>query len=109
MSDIEILKRRAVTFPMFPVQGTPSEQEAFIDKFVRSILRMRQVQKDCEAAKMTTIKLSGMHEVTQQPQKIKVEVRCKAVNMNNVPCKFKATCGQFCKKHQISKKDLDLL
>jgi len=33
---------------------------------------------------------------------------CQAVNMNNVPCKFKATCGRFCKKHKITSKDLDL-
>jgi hypothetical protein len=39
----------------------------------------------------------------------KVSAKCQAINMNNTPCKFKATCGKFCKKHQISKKDLDEL
>ena len=25
---------------------------------------------------------------------------CKAITLSNNPCKFKATCGDFCKKHQ---------
>jgi hypothetical protein len=30
----------------------------------------------------------------------KVEVvKCKAINLNNKPCGYKATCGDFCKRH----------
>ena len=37
----------------------------------------------------------------QQVQKsVKVEVKkCKAVNLNNKPCGYKAICGDFCKRH----------
>ena len=38
-----------------------------------------------------------------------IDLLQEATNMNNTPCKFKATCGKFCKKHQISKKNLDEL
>ena len=31
----------------------------------------------------------------------KVIMKCQAVTMANTPCKFKATCGNFCNKHKI--------
>ena len=31
----------------------------------------------------------------------KVIIKCQAVTMANTPCKFKATCGNFCNKHKI--------
>ena len=107
MSEIEILRKRALTFPMFPVDGTSHEQEAFIQKVVNSILKVRKIQSDLEEQKKqkSTKKITGM----VQEFVPKVATKCQAINMNNTPCKFKATCGKFCKKHQISKKDLDEL
>lgn len=106
MSEIEILRKRALTFPMFPVSGSSQEQEAFINKFVASILKVRKIQSDLEEYKKlnSTKLISGMVQCVP-----KTMIKCQAVNMNNTPCKFKATCGKFCKKHQISKKDLDEL
>jgi hypothetical protein len=107
MSEVEILRRRAIGFPMFPVGGSSQEQEAFIEKVVNSILKVRKIQSDLEEKKKqnSTKKISGMvHEFMP-----KTATKCQAVNMNNTACKFKATCGKFCKKHQISKKDLDEL
>ena len=107
MSEIEILRRRAITFPMFPVDGTLDEQETFITKIINSILKVRQVQRDYEERikKHSTKKISIEHV----PHAVHISVKCQAINMNNTQCKFKATCGKFCKKHQISKKDLDLI
>ena len=31
----------------------------------------------------------------------KVIMKCQAVTMANTPCKFKATCGNYCNKHKI--------
>ena len=100
---MEVLRRRAITLPMFPVNGTHDEQEAFVIKFTNSIIKMRAIQKSCEEAKMTIKKITELVSIPYSA------VKCQAVNMNNTPCKFKAVCGKFCKKHQISKKDLDVL
>ena len=107
MSEIEILRKRALTFPMFPVDGPSHEQEAFIEKVVNSILKVRKIQSDLEEEKKqkSTKKITGM----VQEFVPKVATKCQAINMNNTPCKFKETCGKFCKKHKISKKDLDEL
>ena len=107
MSEVEILRTRALTFPMFPVDGNSQEQEAFIEKFVNSILKVRKIQRDLDEEK----KQKSSKIITGMVQEFvpKVSAKCQAINMNNTPCKFKATCGKFCKKHQISKKDLDEL
>jgi hypothetical protein len=107
MSEVEILRKRALAFPMFPVSGSSQEQEAFIEKVVKSILKVRKLQSDLDEKKKlnSTKKISGM----VQEFVPKMIVKCQAINMNNTPCKFKATCGKFCKKHQVSKKDLDEL
>jgi len=100
---MEVLRRSAITLPMFPVNGTPDEQEAFVIKFTNFIIKMRENKKLREEAKITTKKITGLVSI---PHSV---VKCQAVNMNNTQCKFKAVCGKFCKKHQISKKDLDVL
>ena len=96
---------RASTFPMFPVHGTPQEQEAFSIKCANSILRMRATAKACIDNKMYTKKITGL----VQEFVPKVALKCQAVNLNNSQCKFKATCGKFCKKHQVSVEMLKML
>jgi hypothetical protein len=104
---MEELRRRAISFPMYPADGTLQERESFITKFIDSLLRLR-ANNDAHQAfvrKNSIQKIDGL-----VPEFIpKVAVRCQAINMNNIPCKYKATCGKFCKKHQVSKKDLELL
>jgi hypothetical protein len=52
-----------------------------------------------------TKRITGLvHEFIPQVPKV-----CQALNLNNTQCKFKATCGRFCKKHKISAKDLELV
>ena len=105
MSTYQELYVSASTFPMFPVYGTPQEQEAFSIKCANSILRMRASYKACVENKMYTKKITGLvNEFVP-----KLSVKCQAVNLNNTQCKFKATCGKFCKKHQVSAEMLEML
>ena len=105
MTTYQQLFDRAYTFPMFPVHGSPQEQEAFSIKCANSILRMRATAKACIDNKMYTKKITGL----VQEFVPKVSVKCQAVNLNSSPCKFKATCGKFCKKHQVSVEMLNML
>ena len=105
MTTYQQLFDRAPTFPMFPVHGSPQEQEAFSIKCANSILRMRATAKACIDNKMYTKKITGL----VQEFVPKVSVKCQAVNLNNLPCKYKATCGKFCKKHQVSVEMLKML
>lgn len=105
MSTYQELYVRAHTFPMFPVHGTPQEQDAFSVKYANSILRMREIAKACIDNKMYTKKITGL----VQEFVPKVALKCQAVNLNNSQCKFKATCGKFCKKHQVSVEMLKML
>ena len=103
MTEYQQLFDSAYTFPMFPVHGTPQEQEAFSIKCANSILRMRAMTKACVTNKMCIKRITSPEFVT------KVMVKCQAVNLNNSPCKYKATCGKFCKKHQVSVEMLKML
>ena len=105
MTTYQQLFDRAPTFPMFPVHGSPQEQEAFSIKCANSILRMRATAKACIDNKMYTKKITGL----VQEFVPKVSVNCQAVKLNSSPCKFKATCGKFCKKHQVSVEMLNML
>jgi hypothetical protein len=92
---------------MYPRNGSSQEQELFIEKIVNSILKVRKIQSDFDEQK----KLRCTKKITGMVQEFvpKMAAKCQAINMNNTACKFKATCGKFCKKHQISKKDLEEL
>ena len=98
----------APTFPMFPVYGTPQEQEAFSIKHANSIIKIRAMNNAYKEYKDS----KGTKRITGIVQEYipKVAVKCQAVNLNNSPCKFKAiSCGKFCKKHQVSAEMLALI
>jgi len=104
MTTYQQLVDRAYTFPMFPVHGTPQEQEAFSIKCANSILKMREMNKMYIDNKMCIKRVGFIPEFTP-----KAPVKCQAVNLNNLQCKYKATCGKFCKKHQVSVEMLKML
>lgn len=57
-----------------------------------------------DAKKKRSVKRIDIFEITQQvatSRPCKVIAKCQAVTMSNTPCKFKATCGNFCSKHKI--------
>jgi hypothetical protein len=91
---------------MFPARGTLHEQEAFALKYMDRMARIRATNEEAKRVKdqVRTKRILGtVQEFIPQVPKV-----CQAVNMNNTPCKFKATCGRFCKKHKVTAKDLDL-
>ena len=92
--------------PMFPVRGTPQEQETFITKYTITLDKIRMLNETVKNGKDKTKRISELVIDTVQP---KIIAKCQAVNLNNSPCKFKVSCGRFCKKHQISAKDLELV
>jgi hypothetical protein len=52
------------------------------------------------------IKLIDMNDIPNRPAAISGKpsgqtATCKAITLGGQPCKFKATCGKFCKKHTI--------
>jgi hypothetical protein len=91
---------------MFPVHGSLQEQETFKKICATTLERIRSMNEEAKKIKnqVRTKRIVGqVHEFVPQVPKV-----CQAVNMNNTPCKFKATCGRFCKKHKVTAKDLDL-
>ena len=92
--------------PLFPILGTPQEQEAFITKYSMTLDKIRMLNETVKNGKDKTKRISELVIDTVQP---KIISKCQAVNLNNSPCKFKVSCGRFCKKHQISAKDLELV
>jgi hypothetical protein len=92
--------------PMFPARGTLHEQEAFIARYRERMARIRLMNEEAKRVK-DQVRSKRILGTVQEfiPQVPKV---CQAVNMNNTQCKFKATCGRFCKKHKVTAKDLDL-
>lgn len=91
--------------PSFPVSGTPQEQEAFVTRYTTAIQKIREMNIKIQKEKVFTKRLVGQPEFVPRV----VATTCQAVNLNNTPCKFKATCGRFCKKHKVSAKDLELV
>jgi len=91
---------------MFPVLGTPHEQETFITKYTMTLDKIRMLNETVKNGKDKTKRISELVPDIIQP---KIILKCQAVNLNNSTCKFKATCGRFCKKHQVSAKDLELV
>ena len=93
--------------PLFPLFGTHQEKEIFVSTYTEKIAKIHASNQDAKRVKeqIRTKRIFGLvQEFVPQIPKV-----CQSVNLNNTPCKFKATCGRFCKKHKISAKDLDLV
>jgi len=105
--NFETLVVRARLCPMFPVCGSSQEQEAFSVKYANVILKVRRIQEEQSKNQPRTKRIDGL--VKEFIVKKPVESKCQAVNLNNTPCKFKATCGKFCKKHKVTVEMLEML
>ena len=96
------------THPLFPVRGTPQEQEAFTRVYSEKIEIIQKRNKEAKRVKNLSGTKRFLGTVSEAAPLVKVQAVCQAVNLNNTSCKFKATCGRFCKKHKVSAKDLEL-
>ncbi len=95
--------------PMFPLRGTLHEKEAFIEQYTCKLAAIRA--KNEEMKRLRYVGTKRITELVNDSVHVPAKVHsvCQAFNLNNSPCKFKATCGRFCKKHQVSAKDLELV
>ena len=95
--------------PMFPLRGTCHEKEAFIELYKEKLAAIRL--KNEEMKRSRTVGTKRITELVNDSVHVPTRVHslCQALNLNNSPCKFKATCGRFCKKHQVSAHDLELV
>jgi len=70
-----------------------AKQDGFVDpeKFADSALRTKELALELE---------SKRHKILRTNKKVSTGMEiCKARTLKGEPCKFKATCGEFCKKH----------
>lgn len=63
-----------------------------------------KVQKNFnEKRKQRKIHLIDIDDIPEQyipeVKSKKVVAKCRAINLSNKPCQFKAVCGDFCKRH----------
>jgi hypothetical protein len=83
------------------------------EKLADTLLRSRERALELEAARhktqvtMETPKPSEAAVVNNGTKKVKAALhdalRCKALTLEGRRCGFKATCGDFCKKHSVEK------
>lgn len=83
--------------------STPDERCAHL---ARSVFKMKNKYKQHEENK----KGRSIQVIAEAPKHI-VEQKhtiniCQATTLKGKKCTFKATCGSFCKKHSVSKKDM---
>lgn len=86
--------------------STPDERCAHL---ARSMLKMKTKYKQHEEKKHARSVLV----ITEAPKHV-VEQKhvtniCQSTTLKGKRCTFKATCGCFCKKHSISKKEIVVL
>lgn len=83
--------------------SSPDERCAHL---ARSILKMKSKYTQHEEKK----RARSISVITEAPKHV-VENKhstniCQSMTLKGKKCTFKATCGSFCKKHSVSKKDM---
>jgi hypothetical protein len=83
--------------------STPDER---CEHLARSVYKMKSKYKQHEAHK----KARSLVVLTEAPKQV-VEQKyttniCQSTTLKGKRCTFKATCGNFCKKHSVANKDL---
>jgi hypothetical protein len=85
------------------------------EKLADTLLRSREYTLELEAKRHTIKEYTGAPKMqeTVAVNKGKVKgtkpvlhdaLRCKALTLEGRRCGFKATCGDFCKKHSVAEK-----
>jgi hypothetical protein len=72
-------------------------EEEIAVRVANSIWRARAQYTSEKAKKQTIMFLEKAPVAVRQSRTV---TRCRATNLNNTPCQFKAVCGNYCKKHQ---------
>jgi len=85
------------------------------EKLADTLLRSREHAQELEAKRHTTKEYTGapkmqetavVNKGTVKKGKVVLHdaLRCKALTLEGRRCGFKATCGEFCKKHSVAEK-----
>jgi hypothetical protein len=86
------------------------------EKLADTLLRSRERTIELEAKRHTTKEYTGVPKMQETVATNKGAVkkgpkpvlhdalRCKALTLEGRRCGFKATCGEFCKKHSVAEK-----
>jgi len=84
------------------------------EKLADTLLRSRELSLELDAkrhkAKVTTevpkpSETSAVNKGTAKAKQVLHDAcRCRAMTLEGRRCGFKATCGEFCKKHNVSEK-----
>jgi hypothetical protein len=85
------------------------------EKLADTLLRSREHTQELEAKRHTTKEYTGAPKMQETVAVNKGKVkggkavlhdafRCKALTLEGRRCGFKATCGDFCKKHSVAEK-----
>ena len=81
------------------------------EKLADTLLRSREHALELEAKRHTTKEYTGVPKMQETVAVKKVgkpvlhdALRCKALTLERRRCGFKATCGEFCKKHSVAEK-----
>ena len=86
--------------------STPDER---CEHLARSVFKMKNRYKKHEAHK----KERSMVVITEAPKRV-VEQKytsniCQSTTLKGKKCTFKASCGNFCKKHSVSNREMSVV
>jgi hypothetical protein len=77
------------------------------EQMARAVWKMNEsYRKIKEERESKRIKIIDFKDLPKKPaagtrQSTAQAVTCQAITLSGRPCKFKATCGKFCKKHKV--------
>ena len=81
------------------------------EKLADTLLRSREHAQELEAKRHAVKEYTGVPKMQETVAVKKVgkpvlhdALRCKALTLEGRRCGFKATCGEFCKKHSVAEK-----
>ena len=68
-----------------------------------SVWRLKKrIEMDLNAKTKKSIVVLSNPPLKVEAPPVQPTSTCQAVNLNNKRCQFKATCGKFCRKHQVT-------
>jgi len=86
--------------------STPDERCAHL---ARSVFRMKNRYRVHEAHKKERSTMIISEAPKRQVEQKHAQNICQSTTLKGKRCTFKANCGNFCKKHSVSSKDVAVL
>ena len=83
--------------------STPDERCAHL---ARSVYKLKNRYREHEAHKKARSTMIITEAPKRQVEQKHTQNICQSTTLKGKRCTFKATCGNFCKKHSVSSKEL---